>query len=672
MASCITTQWSGNYTPQARLTVTQTSETATQAVLAWTLEYVAHGYAASTNNTSRAYTVKINGSVPSEGSGSFNIHGITGTKTVASGSVTINKTTGQQSIPFSVSFTFNLTWSGVYKGTLSASSSISVKAKTSYTVSYNANGGSGAPATQTKWHDTSLTLSSIKPTRAGYSFQGWALTKADADTGTWYYSAGSTCGKNENLTLYAVWKPNTYAVTYYANASGVSNVPGAQTKTYGVNLPLDSAVPTKTDYVFVEWNTKSNGTGTAYKPGDTYKGNAALPLYAIWKLDYEAPRISRLTVARCNSLGTEEENVDLDDNKNDTYGTYAHVNLAAAWDRVPATITIAWSSATAESGSTSWTVDASSLDSDGIIFGNGTLDPDSVYTVVVTVADSGGSLSLTRPLPATIFPIDFLPDPAGGVGIGKAAKKPGVMDVGFTANFDGPVQGKVYGLDKLVGITSNTDLNTVLTPGAYSIAAHVTAATLKNGPSAFIPPSAGAGRLIVATASGEPGGKNTWSYIHQEYIPLNPEFPVCKRLVSNNASGVMSFGEWLPTSINGGRVLWSGSHFMSANQTATLSSPVSQQPNGIVLVWSVYDNSSDAAENSGFNSFFIPRQLVLAHPGVGHSCFMGGWGSMQIFAHKYVYINDDTIRGNAYNEGTQTGAIALNNSRFVLRYVIGV
>lgn len=664
MASCITTQWSGNYTPQARLTVTQTSETATQAVLAWTLEYVAHGYAASTNNTSRAYTVKINGSVPSGGSGSFNIHGITGTKTIASGSVTINKTTGQQSIPFSVNFTFNLTWSGVYKGTLSASSSISVKAKTAYTTTYYANGGSGTvPSAQTRYHDAAaITIKSASTlSKTGYTFSKWN-TKADG-SGT-NYSAGASYSTNANLSLYAQWTINTWPVTYNINGGDASSVPLSQTKTYGVNLPLRTTIPTRTDYVFVEWNTKSNGTGTAYEPGATYKGNAALTLYAIWKLDYKAPRISRLTVARCNSLGTEVED--------DTYGTYAHINLTAAWDRVPATITISWSSATAESGSTSWTEDASSLEVDGNIFGNGTLDPDSVYTVVVTVADSGGSLSLTRPLPATIFPIDFLPDPAGGVGIGKAAKKPGVMDVGFTANFDGPVQGKVYGLDKLVGITSNTDLNTVLTPGAYSIAAHVTAATLKNGPSAFIPPSAGAGRLIVATASGEPGGKNTWSYIHQEYIPLNPEFPVCKRLVSNNASGVMAFGDWIPISLNGGKVLWSGSHFMSANQTATLSSPVSQQPNGIVLVWSVYDNLNGAAENSGFNSFFIPRQLVLAHPGVGHSCFMGGWGSMQIFAHKYVYINDDTIRGNSYNEGTQTGAIALDNSRFVLRYVIGV
>ena len=43
-----------------------------------------------------------------------------------------------------------------------------------YTVSYNANGGSGAPSSQAKQYDKTLTLSSIKPTRAGYTFKGWA------------------------------------------------------------------------------------------------------------------------------------------------------------------------------------------------------------------------------------------------------------------------------------------------------------------------------------------------------------------------------------------------------------------------------------------------------------------------------------------------------------------
>lgn len=86
-----------------------------------------------------------------------------------------------------------------------------------YTIKYNANGGSGAPSSQTKTHGTSLTLSSTKPTRTGYTFKGWALTQAEANDGDWYYQAGGSCGKNENLTLYATWEEHKLTINYYSN-----------------------------------------------------------------------------------------------------------------------------------------------------------------------------------------------------------------------------------------------------------------------------------------------------------------------------------------------------------------------------------------------------------------------------------------------------------------------
>lgn len=146
-----------------------------------------------------------------------------------------------------------------------------------YTVSYNANGGSGAPGSQTKTYGVSLTLSSTKPTRTGYTFKGWA-TSSTATSAT--YSAGGTYSTNASVTLYAVWQVNTYSVTF--NANGGSGAPSAQTKTYGTNLTLSSTKPTRTGYSFKEWNTSNAGTGTSYSPGGTYTGNAALTLYAIW------------------------------------------------------------------------------------------------------------------------------------------------------------------------------------------------------------------------------------------------------------------------------------------------------------------------------------------------------------------------------------------------------
>ena len=152
---------------------------------------------------------------------------------------------------------------------------VTVNAKPSYTVSYNANGGSGAPGNQTKWYDTNLTLSSTKPTRTGYTFKGWATSSG----GGVAYNSGGTYSGNAALTLYAVWQINTWTVSY--NANGGSGAPGNQTKTYGQNLTLSSTKPTRTGYIFNNWKGSDNNT---YNPGGTYAGNLALTLTAQWSL----------------------------------------------------------------------------------------------------------------------------------------------------------------------------------------------------------------------------------------------------------------------------------------------------------------------------------------------------------------------------------------------------
>lgn len=72
-----------------------------------------------------------------------------------------------------------------------------------YTVSYNANGGSGAPSSQTKPYGSySFYLSTVTPTRDGYSFKGWSEI-SNATTAT--YQPGDRFIGNYNMTLFAVW-----------------------------------------------------------------------------------------------------------------------------------------------------------------------------------------------------------------------------------------------------------------------------------------------------------------------------------------------------------------------------------------------------------------------------------------------------------------------------------
>ena len=153
-----------------------------------------------------------------------------------------------------------------------------------YTVSYNANGGSGAPSSQTKDYGVTLQLSTTVPTKTGYNFLGWAETSSATAAA---YSAGGNFTKNADTTLYAVWSANTYAVSYLDNAGGdpVTNMPAAQTKTHGTNLTLSSTRPTRTGYTFSTWNTAADGTGTDYSPGATYTGNSSLTLYAVWTIN---------------------------------------------------------------------------------------------------------------------------------------------------------------------------------------------------------------------------------------------------------------------------------------------------------------------------------------------------------------------------------------------------
>lgn len=170
-------------------------------------------------------------------------------------------------------------------GTMYVSTTISIPALTKYTVKYNANGGTGAPSSQTKYYGKTLTLSTTKPSRTGYTFKGWATSSS----GSVAYAAGANYTANASVTLYAVWQANTYTVKY--NANGGTGAPSNQTKTYGVTLTLSANKPTRasvvndgvtTTYTFKGWATSANSTTVAYAAGAKYTANSSVTLYAVW------------------------------------------------------------------------------------------------------------------------------------------------------------------------------------------------------------------------------------------------------------------------------------------------------------------------------------------------------------------------------------------------------
>ena len=122
-----------------------------------------------------------------------------------------------------------------------------------------------------------------------------------------------------------------------------------------------------------------------------------------------------------------------------------------------------------------------------------------------------------------------------------------------------------------------------------------------------------------------------------------------------------------------GKLLWSGGLYMGAGQTATLSENVSDQRNGIVLVFSSYDVENSTANDYGYSYHFIPKYQATLLSGKGHSFILTDTGTLSYISVKYLYISDNAISGNANNTaiGTSNGVTYANN-RQVLRYVIGV
>ena len=113
-----------------------------------------------------------------------------------------------------------------------------------FTITYNANGGTGEPASQTKTNGKALTLSSTKPTRQGYTFLGWATSSGASSA---QYNPGSSFTTDANTTLYAVWRKDE-AISSDINfeLSSSAAVPGST-----VELTLKVTGTTKIDFITV-------------------------------------------------------------------------------------------------------------------------------------------------------------------------------------------------------------------------------------------------------------------------------------------------------------------------------------------------------------------------------------------------------------------------------------
>ena len=150
----------------------------------------------------------------------------------------------------------------------------------SYTLSYDENGGSGSAMADQE--GTTLTVAANTYTApTGYSFLKWNTAMNGGGTD---YSAGNSITLTEDVTLYAIWQPQTYTVTLNqgSGSGGTANV----TATFDDAMP-SITVPSRSGYTFAGYFTGANGTGTQYYDENGSSTNdwtiaSNTTLYAYW------------------------------------------------------------------------------------------------------------------------------------------------------------------------------------------------------------------------------------------------------------------------------------------------------------------------------------------------------------------------------------------------------
>ncbi|MDR1642148.1 MAG: InlB B-repeat-containing protein [Clostridiales bacterium] len=251
------------------------------ALPTYTVTYNANG-GSGTAPTAQSFVSGNSVTISNAGSLTRSGYTFSGWNTSANGSGT--SYTAGQSVAFTANTTLYAKWTAL----------------PSYTVTYNANGGSGiAPTTQSFVSGSSMTISGAGSlTRSGYIFAGWNTSANGSGTS---YTAGQSVAFTANTTLYAKWTAlPSYTVTYNANG-GSGATPTTQNFVSGSSVTISNAGSlTRSGYIFAGWNTSANGSGTSYSAGATATFTANTTLYAKWT----AVSVTTYTVTYKSSGGT--------------------------------------------------------------------------------------------------------------------------------------------------------------------------------------------------------------------------------------------------------------------------------------------------------------------------------------------------------------------------------
>jgi len=676
---------SGTYTTtirtgyQIKLVWEVTSQNVTNNTSAVTVkaQLVSTGSSYTINSSAtKSGTLKINGT-----SYSFTFNAsLSGnqTKTIVTKSVTVSHNAdGTKSCAFEVNAGINVTLSGTYYGTVTAKgtgtfntipraskpslSASSVEMGKSLTITTNR-------ATSAFTHVLSYSFGSLSGTIAsnvGASY-AWtvplslanAIPSATSGSGTITcktYNGSTLIGTTSvsfKATVPASVVPSISSVAISEAVSGIAAKFGGyvqhQSKLKVAITAAGAYKSTVTKYQTVIQSVTYSGasftsniitaSGTmAVKTTVTdSRGRTATVTNNVSVLAYALPKITTFNAFRCDANGNEDTDgtrvkVELNfsissvNNKNDKYYevVYRKKDSNESWGAIA----------------------SGNIYSRNESFVSGSyFNVDYAYELALQLYDyfSGSRAELDIPTAFTL--IDFKAN-GKGIAFGKVAETDNLLDIDF------PIlarRGVSY-----EPIEAGTNLNDITAPGFYGSASA--------GSANFVncPFSSGTFTLEVMDAGME-------GQLYQRITSCSKDSSISyERFYYSNA-----WGDWKKIKDFDGALLWSGAWYMNASQTATLSQKVSDQPNGIVLVFSRY--SSGQAQNYHWRTFFIPKYMVANHASQGFSFLMNDV-TFSYICSKYLYIHDDKIGGNDNNVSTGTAnGITYANNACVLRYVIGV
>ena len=154
---------------------------------------------------------------------------------------------------------------------------------TQYTISFNANGASGAPPPSRIVY-TGVQIRIPDQGSLGYTgrmFGGW---NTEADGSGTLFGSGALHTFTGSIVLYAQWFSSTdsFTVTFDANgASGTVSSPQTVNANTNITLPGGGGL-SKDGFIFGGWNVNAEGTGDNYSAGFLYTVTGNITLYAKW------------------------------------------------------------------------------------------------------------------------------------------------------------------------------------------------------------------------------------------------------------------------------------------------------------------------------------------------------------------------------------------------------